>query len=1220
MCFIRRISLLLLLSSVATTAFAGATARSGALFSQHMTIAQLGRAGSARYSMGVAYSQYLWPRVNGVATVYYVIDSNSADTGNINTAIAIFNADFPNIIQWVPWNSSYGPNYVDINLSPYAASGQCETNEGYEAIPAQSMTGAGNCTVATILHEMGHVIGLWHEQSRPDSGAYITENYSNAILGSWGNFAALTDNVQLLTPYDYASVMQYPAFSFSRNGGPAIESIPAGIPLGGSEGVPDQGGVADYSAADKEAIERLYGAAPTQVTITSNPVGLQVIVDGVTITTPQQFNWELNSSHVISVAAGVQTLTGNIQNSSTSATFYYTYGRWNDSVGKTHIITIAPGNGSLAFPKTSPQVATYSANFIQLVPYTASVYPDSTGAVSVSPTPQTYSGASGNFFVARTQATLTATPTLGWNFYEFNNAPFWLPGGLGANPKTFYVPDTGNPVDTTVEFSNTPIFTVDVSPDPFSSNMYAYVDGSFWSTPKNFSAYYDPTWTFGSTHNLGTDTPIYPYSSNSRYVFTSWSDGGDVHNHDTAPLPGSSTSYIATFQQQFAPATNFSYPPCGGSATISPASATNDGFYNPGQQLTFNASPDSGWTFAGWTYDLTGTANLATLSPSDESLVFANFNTTGTPLTLTGVSPAAANAGQAGFTLTLTGTGFTADSLVSVNGIYRTVTFVNSTELQVQVDASDVASPTAFQIFVENFPTGSSGCAVFGYQTFIVEGAAYTAQTITFPTVTGSLAVSTQVALTATASSGLPVTYQSVTPSVCTVSGSTASLIAYGYCTIQAMQYGDATYSAAPAVTQTFHVNHIAQTIAFPAIGSQLVNTQVALGATASSGFPVSYTSLTPSVCTVSGSTASLIAAGTCSIQAAQAGNGVYTAAPAVKQSFTVTLPTQTITFPTVTGSLEASTQVTLAATANSGLAVSYASATPSVCTVSGSTASLLVYGYCTIKATQPGNSSYAPATPVVQTFHVNHVAQTITFPAIGSQLANTQVALGATASSGLAVSYTSLTPSVCTVSGSTASLIAAGTCSIQAAQAGNGVYTAAPTVKQSFAVSLPAQTITFPTVTGSLEVSTQVTLTATASSGLSVGYASATPSVCTVSGSTASLIAYGYCTIKATQAGNSSYAPATPVVQTFHVNHVAQTITFPAIGSQLVNTQIALGATASSGLAVSYTSLTSSVCTVSGSTASLIAAGTCSIQATQAGSSVYSPAPPVTRSFAVTH
>ncbi|MGA9669515.1 MAG: hypothetical protein WBQ94_09920 [Terracidiphilus sp.] len=87
---------------------------------------------------------------------------------------------------------------------------------------------------------------------------------------------------------------------------------------------------------------------------------------------------------------------------------------------------------------------------------------------------------------------------------------------------------------------------------------------------------------------------------------------------------------------------------------------------------------------------------------------------------------------------------------------------------------------------------------------------------------------------------------------------------------------------------------------------------------------------------------------------------------------------------------------------------------------------------------------------------------QTINFGPIPVQPANSTFVLTATASSGLPVSFTSTTPAICSVSGSTASLLAVGSCIIQANQTGNPVYAAAPTVAQTFAVSLAAQTITF--------------------------------------------------------------------------------------------------------------------------------------------------------------
>jgi hypothetical protein len=85
------------------------------------------------------------------------------------------------------------------------------------------------------------------------------------IKGSKPNFDQLIDNYQDLELYDYGSVMHYIAFAFSRNGGPVIESKPAGIPLSN---------LAGYTAADIDSVARLYGAAPKSVTITTNPPAL----------------------------------------------------------------------------------------------------------------------------------------------------------------------------------------------------------------------------------------------------------------------------------------------------------------------------------------------------------------------------------------------------------------------------------------------------------------------------------------------------------------------------------------------------------------------------------------------------------------------------------------------------------------------------------------------------------------------------------------------------------------------------------------------------------------------------------------------------------------------------------------------------------------------------------------------------------------------------------
>jgi hypothetical protein len=84
----------------------------------------------------------------------------------------------------------------------------------------------------------------------------------------------------------------------------------------------------------------------------------------------------------------------------------------------------------------------------------------------------------------------------------------------------------------------------------------------------------------------------------------------------------------------------------------------------------------------------------------------------------------------------------------------------------------------------------------------------------------------------------------------------------------------------------------------------------------------------------------------------------------------------------------------------------------------------------------------------------VGHTAQTITFDNPGTQTAGTSLTLSAKASSGAAVTFTSATPGICTVSGTTATFVTVGSCTIDASQAGNSIYSTASQVAQSFTVN----------------------------------------------------------------------------------------------------------------------------------------------------------------------
>jgi hypothetical protein len=160
--------------------------------------------------------------------------------------------------------------------------------------------------------------------------------------------------------------------------------------------------------------------------------------------------------------------------------------------------------------------------------------------------------------------------------------------------------------------------------------------------------------------------------------------------------------------------------------------------------------------------------------------------------------------------------------------------------------------------------------------------------------------------------------------------------------------------------------------------------------------------------------------------------------------------------------------------------------------------------------------------------------AQSISFPFVGGQTIAvppgvTTVPLTATASGGGAVTYTSNTPDICTVSGATLSLIKPGECSVTASQAGGNGYAPASD-RQLFGIPKRPQTVTFRNP-GTLPLdSTPVPLVAMSSiAGKPVTFTSSTPTVCTVSGNTMTKVDNGLCKITA-QVVDDIYAPGTVV------------------------------------------------------------------------------------------
>lgn len=161
-------------------------------------------------------------------------------------------------------------------------------------------------------------------------------------------------------------------------------------------------------------------------------------------------------------------------------------------------------------------------------------------------------------------------------------------------------------------------------------------------------------------------------------------------------------------------------------------------------------------------------------------------------------------------------------------------------------------------------------------------------QSISFPALPAlEFSAGALVPLMATASSGLPVSFSSATPDICTVNGAQMTIQAAGSCILLADQSGNAIYLPAPQVQQTVTINRAMQTISVTNPGTQLlmVGASFQVMASASSGLAVSIESLSPDVCTAAGDEITMLAAGLCQLRFSQSGNSNYLPANAVMLS-----------------------------------------------------------------------------------------------------------------------------------------------------------------------------------------------------------------------------------------------------------------------------------------------------------------------------------------------
>ncbi len=182
---------------------------------------QMRREQTGEVAMGVAISgaQFRWPGCR----IPYTIDPALPNQARVTGAIA-------------HWESLTNYRFVlrttEADWVTFRPGGGCSSSVGRQG-GQQFVNLAAGCTQGNTIHEIGHVVGLWHEQSRQDRDLFVTITWAKIQAGMEHNFNQHITDGDDIGAYDYGSIMHYPRDAFSIDGSNTITPInPAGAAIG----------------------------------------------------------------------------------------------------------------------------------------------------------------------------------------------------------------------------------------------------------------------------------------------------------------------------------------------------------------------------------------------------------------------------------------------------------------------------------------------------------------------------------------------------------------------------------------------------------------------------------------------------------------------------------------------------------------------------------------------------------------------------------------------------------------------------------------------------------------------------------------------------------------------------------------------------------------------------------------------------------------------------